>query len=79
MQMLLQQNGVYLSWINGHKVELVYKKRDEAELWIDSVYRGACQFAYTKKAINQIEENPIHLYSMDKADQVLLKELKEPK
>lgn len=75
--MLLQQNGIYVSWINGCKVELDYCGKNQARLFVDGEYRGICSFAYTKKEINKIEEGLKNLLNSKEVERLLLKELSE--
>jgi hypothetical protein len=76
--MLLLRNGVYASRINGHKVNLVYKGKNQAELYVDGKFQGICAFDYTKKQIHKIEQNPMYVYNLKHADRILLKELQDP-
>ncbi|HEU5139627.1 MAG TPA: hypothetical protein VFT51_06615 [Bacillales bacterium] len=73
------RNGTYVSQINGHEIGLIYKGKNEAQLYIDGVYKGVCPFDCIKKKIKKVEENPIYLYNLKKADRILLKELRKPR
>ncbi|HEX7063484.1 MAG TPA: hypothetical protein VF199_00320 [Bacillales bacterium] len=73
------RNGTYVTRINGHEIGLIYKGKNQAELYIDGIYKGICQFDYFKKKIKKFEENPIYLYNLKNADRILLKELQKPR
>lgn len=75
--MLLQKNGIYVGRVNRHKVELEYCGKDQARLFVDGEYRGVCPFAYTKKEINKMEENPADLYRTKEVERLLFQELPE--
>lgn len=76
--MLLLRNKEYISYVNHHLVTLIYCGNDESELYIDYDYQGICPFAYIKKQINKIEENPMFVYNLKNAEHILFKELREP-
>lgn len=76
--MLLLQNGVYVSLVNGDVVILLYKGKNAAELYVNGAYEGMCPFDDAKRQISKIEDDPLTFQRIRKADQILLKELREP-
>jgi hypothetical protein len=49
-------NGLYICHLNGHILRIVYKGKNECEIYLGDEYQGRAPFDYVKKKLNFMEK-----------------------
>jgi hypothetical protein len=47
--------NIYVGYINGKHIKLVYRGNDKADLYIDGEFKGIAPFTYTKNKVEELE------------------------
>jgi hypothetical protein len=49
-------NGVYLCYLNGHRLKIVYKGSNVCQLYLEDEYQGTAPFDYVKMKLTRLEK-----------------------
>jgi hypothetical protein len=47
--------NIYIGYVNGMLVRLVYRSNDKADLYINGKFKGLCPFKYTRNKVEELE------------------------
>jgi hypothetical protein len=47
--------NIWIGYINGRVVKLVYRGDDKSDLYINGKFKGICSFSYTKNRVEELE------------------------
>ncbi|SDM94709.1 hypothetical protein SAMN04488137_2723 [Fictibacillus solisalsi] len=60
--MIRFEDGIYLSWLQGNTVEIVYKGANVCEIYLNNVYKGIAPFDYVRQKLYQQEKKMAPAY-----------------
>jgi hypothetical protein len=55
MVMIKIRPNIYIGYVNGKLVKLIYRGDNKADLYINGKFKGLCPFKYTKNKVEELE------------------------
>lgn len=49
-------DGVYMCYLNGYPLKIVYKGKNICELYLENEFQGTAPFDYVKKKLGELEK-----------------------
>jgi hypothetical protein len=48
--------GIYLCFLNGYPLKIIYKGKNICQLYLENEYQGTAPFDYVKKKLTELEK-----------------------